>query len=276
MQGAFLLTLVLYIMLCKINSGFLYRGVSRPVLSMGLRAASTANEKANTYSRNPCAEIKVSALPTTDFSGDLLVVPFYKPTAKDGPKLSDEGILKELQSSIPSCSSNVHSLISDILQDGAFKADINTKQLVHTSNMDSCAKYIALVGLGPDPKKGRDGELDVKSASRLGKAVASLAKEVKAVSVAVSLPTGTENAGVSPLLMAVHDALYVDERFKRVPEEGFPPLAWRSMTLLGCSPSVVDNIALTDRLTSMIASGVQYAKDLVGEQLVPISSHTIL
>jgi hypothetical protein len=95
--------------------------------------------------------------------------------------------------------------------------------------------------------------------------VAALAKEVNAVSVAVSLPTGTDNAGVSPFLLAIQDSLYVDERFKKVPEEGFPKLAWKSLVLLGSTDSVVQNAALTNKLTNMVASGVQYAKDLVGK-----------
>ena len=40
------------------------------------------------------------------------------------------------------------------------------------------------------------------------------------------------------------------------------------MTLLGCSASVAGDIAVNSKLTEMIASGVDFARDLVGMYIV--------
>jgi hypothetical protein len=251
---------------------------------MRLSSIAVANAKANTYVRNPSHAIDVSARSDQLFSGDLLVVPFYKLNTERGTKSLDSAVSEALIGSIPPYRPDLHKVLSDVLKDGNFKAEVGAKQLIRLYGENNEIKYLALVGLGPSPKKGKSGELEVKTAARLGKAVAALAKEVKAVSVAVSLPTGTDNAGVSPFLLAIQDSLYVDERFKKVPEEGFPKLVWKSLVLLGSTDSVVQNAALTNKLTNMVASGVQYAKDLVGKlhthccdgQLLPVGLTCLL
>lgn len=70
---------------------------------------------------------------------------------------------------------------------------------------------------------------------------------------------------ISISLTGVHDAYYVDNRFKKVPPEGFKSPKLKSLSFLGCGdPALADDIALTNSMTSMIASGVHFAKDLVG------------
>lgn len=194
-----------------------------------------------------------------------MVIPFYKPVGEEKIRSSDAAFAAALLQHIPTgVDEHARQVISDVLQDGVFKAEVSSKQLIRLHGASGSLKYVALVGLGPDPKKGKVGDMDVKSASRLGKSIAALAKEMKATSVGVIMPPAVDNAGVSPMLVAIQDALYVDERFKKVPDDGFPQLQWKSLTLLGCSTPVHENIALTSRLSSMIASGVQLTKDLVG------------
>lgn len=66
-------------------------------------------------------------------------------------------------------------------------------------------------------------------------------------------------------LPGVHDAFYVDNRYKKVPPGGFKSPKLKSLKFLGCSdPSLAGDIALTNSMTTMIASGVHFAKDLVG------------
>lgn len=100
---------------------------------------------------------------------------------------------------------------------------------------------------------------------RLGKAVAGIAKEIKAASVGLVVPTGTSNAGLNQLFMGIHDSFYADNRYKKVPEGGFPANKLSKLGLLGCSTSVTSDIALTYKLSEMMASGVKFARDLVGE-----------
>lgn len=166
---------------------------------------------------------------------------------------------------MPELPSDLKSMVRELLDEREFKGESATKQLVRTYGMDSKVKYVALVGLGANPRKeGGAGEMKPRTAARLGRVVASIAKEVNAESVGISLLPGTDNGSVNPLLLGIHDALYVDERFKKVPEGGFPQSKLKSLALLNCPATVSDHITLTGKLSGMIASGVLYAKDLVG------------
>ena len=260
--------LILLAMYCRVNHSFV-RGMGSRFMKMN----SISSTSATTYSRNPCPNINVSASTGNSFVGDLLIIPMYKPQA---PKsVSEKDFLEMLKCSTPTVPAELLTVVNDVLSDGCFKADIGSKQLVRIHGGNVSIKYVALVGLGPNPKKSGSGELEVRTAARLGKAVAALAKETKASSVAVILPPGAGNAGVSPFLLGVQDAQYVDHRFKKVPDQGVPQSNLKSLTLLGTTQSVVDNVELTSRLTDMIGSGVQYAKDLVGKPfsyLFPILS----
>lgn len=230
---------------------------------MRLNALSLVKHSSCCYTRNAIPIIEVSSTSTISFAGDLLVIPFYKPVPDN--RSVDSVLASTLMQHLPAeVDKNLKHVINDVLNDGVFKADVSSRQLIRLPDATGTSRYIALVGLGPDPKKGKSGDMDVKSASRLGKSIAALAKEMKAKSVGVIMPPSVGNAGVSPMLVAIHDALYVDERFKKVPEEGFPPLHWKTLTLLSCSNTVTENIALTSRLANMISSGVQLTKDLVG------------
>jgi leucyl aminopeptidase len=76
---------------------------------------------------------------------------------------------------------------------------------------------------------------------------------------------GASNAGISQLFLGLHDALYIDNRFRKIPEKGFKTPKIKSLALLGCtSEDVVEHIGLTYKLSEMISSGVNFAKDLVG------------
>jgi leucyl aminopeptidase len=116
-------------------------------------------------------------------------------------------------------------------------------------------------------------DLEVMKANKLGKLITIIAKELKVESVGVAMRPGVSNAGISQILIGVHDASYKDNRFRKEPEGGFPTEKFKMLTLLGCSSNVVNDIALTTSLTNMIASGVKFAKDLVG---APSNSKTPL
>lgn len=121
------------------------------------------------------------------------------------------------------------------------------------------------------------------TAARLGKSIATVAKDCNVESVGVVLQPGASNAGITQVLLGergerlftillttlghrgIHDASYVDNRYRKVPPGGFKPSQFKSLTFLGCSETVGGSLDLTNRLTGMIASGVQFAKDLVGK-----------
>jgi hypothetical protein len=216
---------------------------------------------ASSYTESERLSVSVSASADVGFKGDLLVIPFYRP---QGDNLKDDKVFSaELKKLIPSgLPSDIQSIVSEIIDGGSFKADASTKQVTRIGGAN--VKYVALVGLGANPKKTDSGDLEVQSANRLGKTVAVSAKETKAASVGVVLPVGAGNAGVTQFLLGVHDASYNDLRFKKVPEGGHKPNPLKSISLLGASSNVVSDIAVNHKLTDMIASGVSFARDLVG------------
>lgn len=192
------------------------------------------------------------------FNGDILVIPFYKSSDKD-EKLG----IAFLKESIPSgLSETIKTALADLFDENVFKADVASKQLIRLGSSTDL-KYIAVVGLGPNPKKGEGNDLEIASALRLGKALAAYCKEINAVNAGVVLPTGTNNAGVTQLILGFHDALYTDNRYKKAPEDGFKPLKTSTVTLLGASEKVTSDITVTSALTTMISDGVSFARDLV-------------
>jgi leucyl aminopeptidase len=217
-----------------------------------------------TYLDSDRLTLAVTASPELGFTGDLLVIPFYKPKVDKADAKDDKILISELKKSIPSnLDSTLQSIVADLLEEGIFKGDASSKQLIRIPSTASSVKYVALVGLGANPKKGDTGDLEIASASRLGKQVTMIAKETKAAKVGVVMPAGTGNAGITQLLLGVHDTSYLDNRYRKIPEEGFKPNPLSAITLLGCSDSVANDINVNYKLTEMIADGVNFAKDLV-------------
>ena len=125
--------------------------------------------------------LTVTATSEMSFKGDLLVIPFYKPKVDKADSKDDKILLAELKMGIPSgLDADIQAIVADLLEEGIFKADVLSKQLVRLPSSVSGAKYDALVGLGANPKKGDATDLEISSASRLGKTVALIAKDVKA------------------------------------------------------------------------------------------------
>jgi leucyl aminopeptidase len=242
-------------MLCKTGHAFL-RNSFASSSRMQLRTLSmSANAQANTFTTNAVPKIAVTTAEALTFSGDLLVIPFYQPSS-DAAKKDKKVSLQELKDSIPAVSDDIKTLVSEILNEEVFKADAASKQLVRVGG-SSGVKYVALVGMGP--KKDSAKKL-VGTVGTLGSTVSALAKEAKAEKVGLVAPEGF--ADFSPFVLAVQDSLYEDTRFKKEPEGGFPKLKWQSLELLGL-PSATGSFESAE----MIAEGVQFAKDLVGENM---------
>jgi len=134
-------------------------------------------------------DIKFAASTTADFQGDILIIPFYKPDEKDDDKLTSL-LIESIPSVVPD---NIKSIVSDMISDGTFKGDVGSKMINRVSSQG--IKYIALMGIGGDPKSKKDttekkiADMEIKSSNRLGKTISSLAKETKAKSIGVITPT---------------------------------------------------------------------------------------
>ena len=276
MKKALLLLAVMLSVLSRAARGF------RPAKGLALRAGagpraalSSVSSFANGLSAygqsDRLDKLTVAGASALAFQGDCLFVPFYKPALADKDKSDDKALAAGLKALIPSeLSKELQGIISEIIDEGVFKADVMTKQVsrVFVSGVGGGGgvKHIALVGLGPNPKKSADGsgDMEVASAARLGRSVATITKEIKASSAGVAMPRGIGNAGVTQFLLGLADGAYNDNRYRKVPEGGFKPHSLTSLTLLGCSESVARDVPVTAKLTAMIASGVDFAKDLVG------------
>ena len=134
-----------------------------------------------TYLDSDRLSLAVTASTDLIFKGDLLVIPFYKPKVDKSDAKDDKLLLAALKQNVPTgLSPDIAAIVADLLEEGVFKADVMSKQLVRLASSGSAIKYIALVGLGANPKKGDNTDLEIASASRLGKTVAIIAKEIKA------------------------------------------------------------------------------------------------
>lgn len=228
-----------------------------------IRSIISAQSK---YIDSDRSSIIVTASPDVKYNGDLLIIPFYQPKvdSKDDKVLADE-LIKNIPLGL---SSEVKDCITGVLEEGLFKGDVMSKQITRISGLSSPVRYVALIGLGKDPKKGDAVDLEISSASRLGKAVANSAKEIKAKTVGIIMPNGTANAGVLQFILGLHDASYNDNRYKKVPTDGFKPNPLTALALLGCSEAVSTDIAMNSKFAEMIGSGVSFAKDLVGTNVL--------
>lgn len=203
-------------------------------------------------------DLDVSASEGFDFFGELLVVPFYKPKVEKG---DEAALIRELKARIPEgINEEIKAAVDDLITSGLFKGDGSKQTRVYTS---SASVSVALVGLGPDPKETAD-EMEVATASKLGKSVATLAQETKAERIGLVLPTGMESAAATQFFLGMHDGSYVDNRFRKVPEGGTAPHLKYSLSLLGCSESVAKEIKHIHKYSNMIGEGVDLARDLVG------------
>ena len=234
----------------------------------GFYSSSTAVSGSSTFqeagfTESNITDIKFSASDASSYNGDIVIVPFYKPDEKDEEKLKIA-----LKDNIPSSiSDSMKSTIADMLDDGTFKADVSSKMINRVSK--DGVKYIALVGMGTDPKTKKDKDtksiedMEVKSSHRLGKMITSMAKETKAKNIGICLPT-IGNAGITQMVLGIRDASYNDIRYKKEPEGGHKPtILLENVSILNAPDAVAKDISLTTGLSDHIASGVQFAKDLV-------------
>jgi leucyl aminopeptidase len=223
------------------------------------RSSSLSASVTSPYTSSDTVSLDVNAGAMTSFSGDLLVVPLHRPSKSTEPGK----VGSEIKASIPSClQPDIVSIISDIIDEGNFKAEIQSKVVVRIMNKDMPnVKYLALVGLGLNAKK--DSDFEVPIALKLGRTLAAVAKETNAKSMGLIAPS-IGSSGLTQIFLGIHDAVYNDNRFKKVPEGGHEALKLKSFTILEVDPSVAEKASLVYKLTSSITSGVDFAKDLVG------------
>ena len=171
--------------------------------------STTSNQQYMKYVSSARLNIAVSASTEMTYKGDLLVIPFYRPA--DAKDITDDKLyVAELKKSIPSAlPADIQTIVAELLDECFFKAEAMTKSVMRVSHPS--VRYIALVGLGANPKKGDPIDLEISSAARLGKLVAGIAKDIKgAGEVGVVMPTGTNNGGITQFLLGIPAHVLID------------------------------------------------------------------
>ncbi len=231
-----------------------------------------ASSTSPAFSLNDIADFAIAGSQGCDYSGDLLVVPVFQPSdeIKNG---KDKALISQaLKNNIPTkLSPSLQNIISTVLEDGKFKGEFETEEVIrvfHGGEGASSVKYIALIGLGQE--KAHRTDLLVHHAVSFGRKIAKAAQAVNARAVGVVLPPKTYEDGLTDLLLGVYDASYQDLRYKKETESVIEARGKKieRLNILGCeNADIVSSIQSTGRLTRYIASGVDFAKDLVGEYL---------
>lgn len=187
---------------------------------------------------------------------DLLVIPFFEPTAKDHDSRTStlcEAIPTDLEV-------NMRMQIEKVINKHLFKGSASS--LMFTTLPDSPFSVV-LAGLGKQPKQPafrtdlscRSNNIG-KAESMIGKVICNLAKETNCVSMNVILPEGVRNSLCSKTLsLSLHNSMYADTRFKKSPSEA---AALCQVNFYGC-----DTTTDGGEDVGPTVDGVYFAKDLV-------------
>ena len=157
--------------------------------------------------------IEPSADAAPSWSGDLLVLPFWEPADKDA-----ELTLTSEQSAVDSAYGGA---LADVIADHEFKGKAGSSAVIALPK-SMPARRLAVVGLGK-----ADG-FKASGAAKLGAAVAQLAKDQKAKTMAVAMPVTAEGDALSEalqvgMLEAALLGLSPDTRYKTDEDDQKPP-----------------------------------------------------
>lgn len=264
---------VVKLMLLSIASGFLCRssaGCKRIPSSFAFRGHHAVASSASSDSPISFGTYKHSERWNVEYGTknannkercEAMIVPFHKPAdVKD-----KDGIKASLKSSIPAdVKEDVKQVVSQLIDEGIFKGEGTIISRVSISNGP---KYVSLVGLGSVPKAGNKRG-DVESGSKIGSAIVKLVNECRIGHVEVVIPKGLSKAALGHVVLGLEEAAYKDIRFKKeLPAsetDKFPGDSKVRVDLVGVEESAASELQEIVKQSSSIASGVHFARDLVG------------
>ena len=226
----------------------LTRAASRAAVLRGGRlgppamAASTIPVPAETPIDLTSVSVKQEArMDPAAWSGDLLVLPLWE--ADNSTAL----ISSHAFSAVDDAYANV---LTEMIEDHDFKGSAGSSAVLALPR-GAAARRLAVVGLGKEDKYKTAG------AAKLGRALATMAKDQKAKSMAVAMPTTEpqlQQAAIEHTLLG----LSPDTRYKSGDEDENKPPPLVSLDLLGEVGDAVVSRART------VAAGVLLTKGLVG------------
>lgn len=210
----------------------------------------------STYKDSDHQSIKFDVASHFDYSGDMICIPFIKPSLKS------QGIefINALKANIPSgLPSNIKTIVEEIIDEGNFKADTDTKAIIRVAGSGLAIKYISLLGLG---KLNNDNDhFGSATAFNVGKSLTNIIKDTKVKSIGL-VSSSMSTADSKDVILGLHDGSYADNRYKKLPPDGFEKFSLTSLSFLGFSCSSSELSTMISH-SSIIASGVSFAKDLV-------------
>ena len=188
--------------------------------------------------------VSPSATALSEWSGDLLVLPFWE--ADDAASL----VLSAEQAAVDASTGGV---LKELLEDHEFKGGAGESAvLALPKSGGAAARRLAVLGMGKEDKFKPAG------AAKFGVALSGMAKAQKAKSMGVAMPALAENLQQMILEATLLD-LSPDQRYKSKPGEAdnkLPPLA--TLDLLGAA--VAEAVV---RRAQTLAAGVLLTKGLV-------------
>jgi leucyl aminopeptidase len=211
------------------------------------------------FTRNADKLLQIRVNKETAFQGDLLVVPMFQPGSQF-KEIND--VVKELKKTIPKFDSAITSIIEGFLEEGNFKGEASKSEMFRIfSKENQQIKYLSLVGMGEYDKTKT-------SFTSLGKTIANIAEKSNANSVGVLVPSQMmDEKSLHQMLVGLHDASYKDFRFKKETEKLLEDKkkGIKEVQFLGITDdSLSASLESITKKASSIASGVNFAKDLVG------------
>jgi leucyl aminopeptidase len=237
---------------------------SRILVSLGSRLSRSSFPRSFgtvtewTYAGNDSKDFKISAKKDFAFEGDLLIYSYLKPETKPNSSTSKAENLARLKKNIPKLSNSLTTAIETLLEEEA-----NQKDPVRVYINDKTSiKYLSVVGIT------KDDSPESLSFVPLGKTINQIAEKANARSVGIIVPSGMKvDKATGQLLTGLHDASYKDFRFKKETEKLLEDKkkGIKEVQFLGITDdSHCASLESITKKASSIASGVNFAKDLVG------------
>ena len=143
---------------------------------------------------------------------------------------------------------------------GTFKANANSRLVLRVDPFLTGYKTVILLGLG-----GCNQTSSVLEAQRLGKAIASICKEMAFANAVVALgdEINLTSAFKDNIGHGIYEGLYSDNRYRKKTEDSKNSVSLSNVKLLTCG-QLIEASGMENFQKIHIAAGVKFARDLVG------------
>jgi leucyl aminopeptidase len=245
---AFARPLLLLLMMAITTKGLLrgLSGVRFGALFAGQSLRAVSSSPSTDFRLNHPNEIQFKAEQSSDFNGDLILIPYLKPDdSKSSPVVVSDAAKTLLG----------ETLLSELLTE---TADLDGKVVIRLHNHNGLkAKYVGLISIGASASPA-------SASQTLAKQISTMASSVNAQSVGVFMKDKTDSQAFRTLINSIYKLQYTDFRFKKSPEN--PKLLLKEVTFLGVNLEVISIVDALNNFGKIVNTGVVLARDLVGKK----------